>query len=264
MSAIRYDHLESKFAFTRAGRSDADVSVNAADLLHKDSMDEFLRLYAGRIKALEPAAAAAGFCTWFRIVPAIQQYAVSVCDTALDLSLSNISIELYWKDGWNWVSFKCGEPKEIGWSSGPREKWREEGLTWFYRDQVRPLVESVSASSGTNLGLLWGQFPPGFHYYVDQFLKEAEDEARRSIIEDDYRFLTQGLNGAVFGRKRNPFDVKVRWIDNPWNPGQPMRMKTSCCMFYRTEGGTMCYACPKMTDAEREERKAQQLAKAKG
>lgn len=263
MGMINFDVLESKLAVTRTGRSDADFSVNAADLLHKDNMDEFIRGYSSRIKALEPAAAAAGFCSWFRIVAVAQQYAVSVFDAALDLSLSNLAIQMYWKDGWNWVSFKLGEPRQFGFTQGTRERWREEVLTAFYREQVRPLIESIAASTGTNAGLLWGQFPSGFHYYIDQFLNEAENDTQRRQIEDDYQFLVRGLDGEVFGRTKNPFDVKIRLIDNPRDPGKPMRMKTTCCMFYRTEGGTLCYACPRMTDEEREARKAQMLAKAR-
>ena len=266
MSAIPWDVLESKFYLTRADRSDADLSVRAADLLDRSGMDEFIREYTVRIKALEPAAASAGFCGWFRVVAAAQQYAVSLWDAALDLSLSNLTIQMYRKDGWYWLSFKVEEPREFLYSpaAGTRERWREDVLTAFYRNEVRPLLESAAVSSGTNVGLLWGQFPSGFHYYFEQFLLAAENDERRRQIEEDYRFLIRGLGGEVFGRKRNPFDVKIRLIDNPHARGRPMAMKTSCCMFYRTEGGSMCYACPRMTDEEREGLKAAMLARAQG
>jgi len=267
MGAVHWDVLESKFYLTTEDHGGADLTARASDLLERSAMDEFIREYSARIKALEPAAASAGFCGWFRVVAAAQQYAVSLCDAALDLSLSNLTIQMYRKDGWYWVSFKVERPREFRYSpdAGTRERWREDVLTAFYRDEVRPLVESAAASSGTNAGLLWGQFPSGLHYYYEQFLLAAEnDPERRRRIEDDYRFLSRGLGGDVFGRKRNPFDVKIRLIDNPHAPGRPMAMKATCCMFYRTEGGSMCYACPRMTDEEREGLKAAMLARAQG
>ncbi len=264
MTSIDYELLERKFYITRTEKEDVVFSMKAAELLREKNMDRFLRAYIPALKALEPAAAGTGFCSWFRSVCLAQQYAVSLCDTALDFSLSNLTVQLYLKDGWTWFAFKLGEGREISAPSVGREAWRADVFTTFYRGQVRPLFEAVARSAQADVGQLWGQLPAGFRNYVDTAMQEAgDDAARREQVSDDYRFLSQELDGAVFGRKRNPFDVKWCMIENPRDPAKPLRMKASCCMFYRTEGGSYCLACPRMPAAEREARGAKRLAEAR-
>lgn len=258
--AIDYSLLENKYYLSPTEQENAVLTVRASDLLLKENMDLFIHDYMKLMKALEPAAAAAGFCSWFRAVCLAQQYAVSLCDTAIDLSLTNLTIQVYLRDQFLWVSFKYDVLRTHGPSAGEREVWREAVFTSFYRDQVRPLLEAFASSADLNVGQLWGQFPSGFDGAVEMFMIEAESEMQRTQIADDFYFLTHQLDASIFGRKKNPFDVKIRFIDNPRDPLKPMRMKASCCMFYRTEGGSYCYSCPRMTSQEREERKTKLLA----
>lgn len=265
MNTIDYNLLERKFSFFLASRPNGLFSMNAAELLKEENMDQLLHIYMPTIKAAAPDVAGTYFCSWFRSVCLVHQYAVSVCDAAMDLSLSNLDIQLYSRDGRCVFACVYRHPRQNMAPAGLRESWREEAFASFYGDQVRPLFESVSRSSGVNIGQLWGQLPSGFPSAIELFLQEANgDDGLRLRIEDDYRYLTGQLDGeGVCGRKRNPFDVKLRLVDNPYDPEKPYYMKTSCCLFHHTEGGYYCYTCPRLTAEEREERKAAMLAEAK-
>jgi len=260
MGAIDFKFLENRLFFTQHDISNAVLSIHAAELLHQDEMDRFIRAYMQIIKTDDPAAAGTYFFSWFRAVCLAQQYAVSVHDASLDLTLSNLTVQIYPKNNAYWFAFRCNDIREYHAPSGCRKTWLKEVFTSLYRDQVRPLIESVSRSARVNNGLLWGQFPTGFHHYLDLFQEHVGDDSKRRQIEDDYRFLRKELEGAVFGRKKNPFDAKIRLIENPWEPGKHLHMKTACCMYYRTEGGDYCYTCPRLTEAERDGRKAAILA----
>ena len=263
MDGIDFGFLENSLYFTQNDIRPAVLTVQAAELLHPAEMDRFIRTYMPLIKTDDPAVAGTFFCGWFRSVCLVQQYVVSVHDTSLDLSLSNLTVHLYPKNDRYGFAFRCNEMREFQAPPVLRKTWLKEVFTALYRDQVRPLVESVSRSTRANTGLLWGQFATGFHYYLNVFAERVGDGFRRRQIAEDYRFLREQLDGAVFGRKKNPFDVNVRYVDNPWEPGKPLPMKATCCMYYRTEGGDFCYTCPKLTEAERAERKAAILAELK-
>jgi ferric iron reductase protein FhuF len=260
MSIIDYEWLEKRLYFTQKEICNAVISINAAALLQQDEMDRFIQAYMQMIKTDDPVAAGTYFCGWFRAICLVQQFAVSVHNTSLDLSLSNITVQIYPNGDQYWFSFRCNDMRECQAPPGCRKTWLREVFTSLYRDQVRPLIDSVSRSTHADSGLLWGQFPTGFHYYLDLFMEHFPDDSKRKQIADDYRFLSEELEGAIFDRKKNPFDVKIRYIESPWEPGKLLHMKTACCMYYRTKGGDYCYTCPKLSEAERVKRKAAIIA----
>ncbi|MDF2715738.1 MAG: (2Fe-2S)-binding protein, partial [Paenibacillus sp.] len=133
--------------------------------------------------------------------------------------------------------------------------WLERVLTEFYEKTVRPVYETAAVIGGVDAGQMWGLLPTRFNYMTEQWLLAEESESIRAVISGDYAFLKHEMPAAVFGRNKNPLDVKIRWIEDLKDPCKQLRMKNVCCQYYRTEGGYYCYTCPRIKESEREERR---------
>ncbi|RXZ84807.1 (2Fe-2S)-binding protein [Paenibacillaceae bacterium] len=253
MAMLDFDTLEEKFGIRLLEASEAVYTVNAADLLNETHMRDFIAAYGPMMKALDDTAAAAYFSSWLSGIALAQQYMVSIYNTALDLSLANISVCLIPASGYTRIAFHLHQWRE---NEGPsaslaRGFWREAVLTEFYGETMRPLMERLSAVSGLHIGQLWGQLPTKFNYYMAAFQKITRRESQRKRLADDYEYLKQELDPAVFGRSKNPFDVKPRMIEHLLDASQQVRMKNSCCRYIHTENGDYCYTCPRLKEEER-------------
>ncbi|WP_407945781.1 (2Fe-2S)-binding protein [Paenibacillus puerhi] len=260
------DHalMQNKFYIRTAEPGQLLWSCPAAKLLKPDKMSRFLELYGQRIKALEPAAAAVYFGSWIGFLALGQQYAVSTYNQSLDLSLGSLDIQLFEQEGRTLFSFKLGQAGIVNApaEASEREDWLRTSFEALYGGTLRPLLESAAEAGGVAVGQLWGQFPTKFNYNMDFWLADALQEELRERIKEDYRYLREELPAEVFGRSKNPMDVKIRYIEDMKHPDKQVRIKNACCQFYRTEGGYYCYTCPRMKEEERAERREQARAAA--
>lgn len=264
MQQADFDKLERHFFTSRREMANVVWSGPASELLETAQMSSLIGVYARLIKAPDPAPAATYFSGWLCGPALAVQYAMSVWNKAFDLSLNNLTVQLYAQDGYHRFSFMLNRWAE---QDGPadeaaRAEWRGRVLQDVYGNTVRPLLEAVSAAAGVNVGQLWGQLPARFQYERDGWLKETEQELLRRRIADDFRFLTEQLDLQVFGRTKNPLGVKLRLIEDPFDPDRQVSMKSACCLYYRTEGGRYCYTCPRLKEAERADMRARLRAEA--
>ncbi|WP_158301567.1 (2Fe-2S)-binding protein [Paenibacillus mesophilus] len=232
-------------------------SVAAARLGDREVMEQLIEAYAPLIKALDRTAAATYFCNQFANACLALQYAVSVLGKSIDLSLDNMTVQLFAHEGKYGVAYKLDRWAEQAAPSDAMERrlWLERVLTDFYGKTVKPLYESAAVIGDVDAGQMWGLLPTRFNYMTEQWLLAEESESIRSAISDDYAFLKHEVPASVFGRSKNPLDVKIRWIEDLKDPCKQIRMKNVCCQYYRTEGGYYCYTCPRMKEADREERR---------
>lgn len=233
-------------------------SVPVSALPHGSAMEQLLEAYSPLMKALDRTAAATYFCANFGNVGMALQYAVSVHDVSFDLSPENITVQLVETEAGKFgVAFQLMRWSEQRAPAGGNERraWLADILSAFYSGTVRPVFESASKASGIHVAHLWGLLPTRFNYSAEQWMLAETDGTIRETIAGDYEFLTRQIDGEPFGRSRNPFDVKIRWIEDLKDPCKQMRMKNVCCLYYRTEGGRYCYTCPHMKESERAERR---------
>ncbi|AIQ58915.1 (2Fe-2S)-binding protein [Paenibacillus borealis] len=232
-------------------------SFAAIDLVQEQGMRAFVDTYGPLMKALDDKAAAAYFGGYLSNLALAVQYSVTGLSIVPDLSLMNLSIHLIPADGYCRIAFSLHEWKT---EQGPeaeqgREVWRNDVFARFYQETAGPLVRSISQVSGLSLGEIWGQMPSKFNYYVDSFAAGLTDPKMLNRIEADYGYLKDEMSAEVFQMPRNPFHVKVRRIESLTDPEQTVQMRNRCCMYYRTEGGRLCYTCPRMKEGERAERR---------
>jgi hypothetical protein len=257
-------HLEQFFQINRSTREDAVYTAPAVQLLDQRKMDEFVETFGILMKALDPAAAAAAIAAQFSYVGLALQVAASAFGHAPHLSLNNLTFEMIPQAARPLISFRIHE-----WSTDPvstagddcaRTKEFVQKLTDFYGNTVRPLFEALSRSASIDIGQLWGQLPTRFNYYLGLITEDPRFAFVRARIESDYALLKYAVDPDVFGRTRNPFDVKVTMIESLYDPDKQTRIKNVCCLYYRTEGGQYCYTCPRMKENDRAERRAEARA----
>jgi ferric iron reductase protein FhuF len=248
--------LEKNFYFGLTDREDALFSMSAAELLKPGEMKQFLRMYASCIKARELKPAAAYFCGWFGYVGMAQLYMLAVKNKQIDLSLANMTIQLYARDGHFLFAFKPDRWSErpLPESGKERSEQRLQALEQFYAHTVRPLFTAVSAAAEIGIGQLWGQLPARYSYCKDMLLALAGSADLQARIDGDFAALVHQLAPEVFGRKQNPFRVRIRLLEDLHDPARKIPIKSACCLYFMTEGGDYCYNCPKLKDEERKKR----------
>lgn len=253
-----FELLEQKFNVTLKNRDNAVFSMKAVEMIKPENMNQLLTVYSPLIKAIDNSPAAAYFCKLFSGAAMALQYMISVENKAANFSLENLTIQLYPKDGYYSFSYKVDR-----WSiqNGPsfnseRSDWLQQVYADFYGKTVKPLFESASKSGLIDMSLLWGQLPTYFNYYIE-LLTDSDVSTHKEQIIHDYEYLKYQVSPNVFGCKKNPFDVKIRMIEDLRDPNKQLRMKNVCCQFYRTGEERYCYTCPRMKEDEREARRCE-------
>ncbi|CAH1200400.1 hypothetical protein PAECIP111891_01738 [Paenibacillus allorhizoplanae] len=261
MSTSVQAYIAENYGVRMESHPDPLFTMAGQQLLTEKGMQEFLAAYSPLMKALEPAAAGAYLISRLGGLNAAMQYMVTH-DELFDLSPELWSLQLYRSEK-GFVEFRI-VLKELRKLSGPecghRSEWREEHLSHWYAGTIRPIVEAIAVAADMDIHHLWKIIPMRIRFIFEQWKQMNTSEEWHARYAEDHLFVTKELKGEVFGRLRNPLYAKVVTVDYPGYPGEPdtkIKLKTACCMYYRTEGGQYCYTCPRMKPQERDERKEQ-------
>ncbi|MEK5446220.1 (2Fe-2S)-binding protein [Paenibacillus sp. FSL R7-0331] len=234
-------------------------SFNAGDMADEAGMRAFIECYRPLIKGLDDKVAATYFAGAFGNIALAVQYALTVASAVPVVSLQRLSVHLIPADGYWRAAFSLGEwsfepaPAE----AGQRREWRNEQLIRFYRDTAAPMLSMLSRVTGLSGGEIWGQLPTKFNYYLEVFTSGGLPERLLNTLQDDYRYLCEEIPAEIFGLKKNPFRVQVRKLESLADPDKTVNMRNRCCLYYRTEGGSYCYTCPRLKEEERAVRRTE-------
>ncbi|MFE5323729.1 hypothetical protein ACFQ88_34130 [Paenibacillus sp. NPDC056579] len=253
----RFDaaYYDKQFYVTLEDKPDTMYGATLSSLLHQEGAASFIGTYAPLIKALETDVAGTYFASWFGAVCAAFQYSLWHDNAVASLSLDRVEVQLFKIEHRTGVAFRVNS-----WVAEPlpaenREAAVLAAMEAFYGQQVKPLLESVAEAAGINVGQLWGVMGTRMHYAMDRWLQEAQTDEERERVRQDFDTLFYSLEPEVFGRKKNPFDIRFRMMENPRIPGEQMRIKAVCCLAYKTDTGHgYCFTCPRLTESEREEK----------
>ncbi|AIQ18654.1 hypothetical protein H70357_19580 [Paenibacillus sp. FSL H7-0357] len=259
MNEAQIKDIGSKFDLYPSPPEEARYSFTAQDLINVEGIRAFVDCYGPLMKALDDKAVAAYFGGWFSSLALAVQYSVSLYSNVPVINLSNLRIHLIPASGYCRVAFSLNswvmEPAPA--DEQGRVTWRNKVFTEFYRNTASPLLRTMSAASGLRLGEIWGQLPSKFNYYIEMLAAGDSNKEFLIHVQDDYSYLRKGLAAEVFQLPRNPFDVEVRKIESLADPEQRVHMRNRCCLYYRTEGGSVCYTCPRLKEEERATRRAE-------
>ncbi|NOV01437.1 (2Fe-2S)-binding protein [Paenibacillus planticolens] len=261
MSSSLQHVIAEQFGVTTELHPQPLFAIAGSRLSSKTGMQELINAYSPLMKALEPAAAGAYVISRLGVLNNAMHFMLTK-DELIDLAPELWTLQIYQHDkGHAEFRYVLREIRPLeGPRAGERSVWREERLNNWYGIHIRPIVEATSLAAEMDITHLWKLFPMRLRYFFDNMKEQAGSEEEQLRIEEEWTFVSQSMSGQVFGRAGNPLQVKFIFLDYPGAPGEPdtqIRMKSACCMFYRTEGGYYCYTCPRMKPSEREERKAQ-------
>jgi ferric iron reductase protein FhuF len=253
--------IYEKYTIYQEPQPDTLYEIELWRLAEKEGAREFAEAYAPHIKALSLDVTATYFTANFTRVITAFHYALWHDGLHLDLTLRNLTVRIV-KHPKGFITLNFGLKKVQGTEVSLTDRKLQiiSMQTAFYREEVRPLLESLASVVGISVGMLWGVIPTYFQYYHDLWFDEPMNELQRMQLASDMEVLHQ-LSPVVFGRVKNPLVAKFRYMESPYEPGEQIRMKNTCCLAYKTEGGDYCITCPRLNDTERTRRIEEYKAK---
>jgi ferric iron reductase protein FhuF len=209
------------------------------------------------IKTSAPEASAVSVASGLGYLAYAQQYALSAYDCAIDLSLDNVDVHVFMRNGYTAVGYtlkRWGERIAPAPGSG-RDGWRQEALHETYSSTLLPILETASRVAAIPIRELWGQLSTGLRYYMRVWSERASSDCWRHALEENYRYLREELDPSAFGMKINPYRRDPILTEDAREPGKMIPLKSACCLYYKWEDGDYCFSCPRLKESERERRR---------
>jgi len=251
--------LEDSYDLTVNKRENLVFTCPAIDLLDEHKLKQLLDFYTPLVKGMDPSVGEVYMAGWFRGPMLGLIYTLSVLKQAPNLSLNNLTVQLYKAEYNNHeyyaVSFQLHNFEFISAPSATQQTaWVKDQIGRFFEHTIRPVFESIAKVGTLQSGMLWGQLPTSLAYGYDGMMEAEEDEHVKQNISNSFE-VVKTLDGAIFGRSKNPLDVKFRKTESLADKDKQVRMKSSCCLYYLVDGGYYCFTCPRLKESAREEQR---------
>lgn len=256
------DLLEDKFDLTAIKRENAVYSCPAADLLDAGKVKRLLENYTAMIKGKEQSVGEVYMAGWLRGPMLGLIYMLAVWNKAVSLSLDRLTVQIYKVEHNNKDYYRCeflvdrveleGGPED----SQKFEEWAKDKMSRFFEFTVRPVMESIASAGTLKAGMLWSQLPTSLEYGHELLMNSEESDTAKERAKRIYSII-KTLDGARFGRAKNPLDVNLRMTESMDDPNKQMRIKYACCLYYLVEDGYYCFTCPRIKENDRAERRAE-------
>ncbi|MEJ8305273.1 (2Fe-2S)-binding protein [Saccharibacillus sacchari] len=249
-----------QFYMSAEPKPDACAEATLAELSTREGAEPFLQAFADVLQAPNLQAAVTYFCSWFSGTVAASLYFPAVAGLRPDFSAQNLSAQLFRLEngGHSFNIVIHNRSAERAPTDNARDAWTVEGFQAFYGKTCRTLFENFAAVSGLAVGMIWAQLPGRLNYFAETWRTHPEIgpmlAPHRDRLEKAYEQL-KTLQPDTFGRKKNPFDLRFRYIEHPTDPSAQIQMRPSCCLYHTLPGAEYCYNCPKLTEKDRAERR---------
>ncbi|MFE6076457.1 (2Fe-2S)-binding protein [Paenibacillus sp. NPDC057886] len=245
---MEFKNFEDRFSITLHEPSHMLLAIPAKDLLHESNMLHLLDTYGPLIKSGERFVTAAFVCNWLASLCNGMQNMLFCGETFIyNLSLDNLIVQLYTDGHYPLISFKIKNTSRIHVPDQSREEWLINALNTFYREHVRPLLETLAKVVQINVLSLWGQVISTLYGHIEEEPPPLSGENSKGSI---HAILRNGLRVGTFGLQKNPFKIKLRYIEHPNDPNSQILVKSVCCLAYRLDAGFgYCYSCPRLKEA---------------
>ncbi|OUM08479.1 siderophore-iron reductase, Fe-S cluster protein [Pseudomonas syringae] len=172
-------------------------------------------------------------------------YALSVYDKGLILSLDNSVIEYAHDDGLWTSSMPLVDVTPAGHEPDAREAWREMIAGTLFRDLLQPLWETFNRVTGISRRILWENTAVRVYSLYDKRMDKVEDPTIRQRCEDDFDWLLNQADPALFGLSYNPLKHFRRPPTLLESEGKSIRFRRTCCFYYdASQPVEYCSTCP--------------------
>ncbi|WP_172193638.1 (2Fe-2S)-binding protein [Saccharibacillus qingshengii] len=261
-SMIEFDKnlLLPQFYMSAEPLEGAEMSASLAELSTPEGAESFLRVFADVLQAPDLQAAVTYFCSWYSGVVIASMYFPAAAGLRPEFSAANLSVQLFRLENGHSLNFVIGS--RLAQTAPPdeaeRDEWMREGLAKFYGQTCRPLFENFAARSGLAIGMIWAQLPGRADYFAQMWRSHPQFgpmlAPHRDRLEKIYEQM-KTLEPDLFGRKKNPFDLRFRYTPHLTHPTEQIQLRPSCCLYHMLPGAEYCYNCPKISEQDRAERR---------
>ncbi|WEK54788.1 MAG: IucA/IucC family C-terminal-domain containing protein [Candidatus Cohnella colombiensis] len=250
--------FERLFHISTNGAEAPEISVPLNELLESEAkMLQFLQKGKELVRGigLELAVSFTGLA--FLGIAVTKQVVMSQYDRILDLSPSNLTIQIECHNGYPNIVFKI---HHVRWTNLMMENRADAVITeWnqYFEQHFNPIIEHITAVAGLKPNLIWNQFGTRTAYVMNYFRENLPPDLPLQRLDEDFTLL-ETLPAQCFNRKRkNPFQHSPRFIDNPYDPGKQIMVRSACCLYDKRDNGVKCYNCPRLKEDDRAEKRAQ-------
>ncbi|MGG1637186.1 (2Fe-2S)-binding protein [Paenibacillus sp. NRS-1760] len=266
MNEALFAMLEDSYDLTVNKRENLLFTCPAIDLLDENKLKQLLAFYTPLVKGMDPSVGEVYMAGWFRGPMLGLLYTLSVLKQAPDLSLNNLTVQIYKAEYNNHeyiaVSFYLHNSEFV---AAPlpleeQEMWIKDKISSLFEHTIRPVFDLIAKVGTLKVGMLWSQLPTSLEYGYDRMLSaEADEQVKQSIVT--HFKMVKSLDGEVFGRSKNPLDVKFRMTESLGDKDKQVRLKAACCLYYLVDGGYYCYTCPRVKESVRVEQREEYRCK---
>ncbi|NLP53103.1 (2Fe-2S)-binding protein [Bacillus sp. RO1] len=243
-----WDQMTCFFYMSNQEKVDVVWECRISELGDPEILQKLLDIYGEGIKATTKDVTVMYLAGWFGYLCGSMHFLSS---DGWKVTPENIKLQLYKNQrGTILISFVV-HSEDID-EKGDRE-WVEE----FYKDIMNPVYKQMHSKSDSNHLLhMWYQATHSLYWISDRMKHSSLPEKYKLQYEKNVEKFKGGNPLSCMGMNtaKHPYAKKLIFIDNPWDLNDPMPLKPSCCLAYQTEGGHLCYTCPRMKKSERQEK----------
>lgn len=170
-------------------------------------------------------------------------YAMSAFDKGLSLAPDNCLIE-YGHDGRLWTSsMPLHDLSPIGYAEGKRSAWRETLVRTLFAELLAPLWQSLTRVGKISPRILWENTAVRVYSLYERRMAEIESPSARQRCAEDFDWLLNRADPALFGLDHNPLQRFRRPLTQL--NGREVRLRRTCCLYYKTtDRFEYCGTCP--------------------
>ncbi|MBD1380781.1 (2Fe-2S)-binding protein [Metabacillus arenae] len=228
-----------KFRLTTSQTS-SSLSIQLDQLYDKQQLIEYLQKAGSRMNTNNNLVSASMLTKRYGFFAALNLYAITMWDKALNVSTKNISLETVDEDP-VWLPGFFFKDLSVDIALDNRGSWRDEKLTLLFKENIYPLIMEISKTVKLSRLIMWENIALYIIWMYETLLKRETDQDLIEKIKNDFHYIMHEAPGEVFGPyHKNPLSKYFQINDL-----NEERMRKTCCLYYLTsEKGTRCKTCP--------------------
>jgi ferric iron reductase protein FhuF len=218
-------------------QTNSPLSIRLDRLFEDSVLIDYVAKVRDRLGAANDAVAASMLIKRYSFLVAMSLYAMSVWNKRLVLSPEQIWMETD-DHAAMWMPTFRFEKLEAEVCTSCRSQWREETVLRLFAKHVFPLITKLQKTTKISSYILWENIAVYIYWIYETLLNDEAIAHIHPRLRDDFRFLVYEAGGELFGTpQHNP-------LKRFWKGNTSVKQRTTCCLYYQTEGGTHCHTCP--------------------
>ncbi|WP_274363027.1 IucA/IucC family C-terminal-domain containing protein [Paenibacillus thermotolerans] len=209
------------------------LAVDAAAFLTDEGARSILEVAERALNCGKPKVTASQFTKWYCRTHCISfLHSLSVEDMPVRAALEDIEL-LFPGDPPFAINEKGAAPLPSR-ASASRNEMRDAALHSLFAGNFSLVFNALIRLTGIRSDILWDNAAVYIHHFYRTWMEEASDDGRMRIIKEDYDYITQTAEAALFGDE---------YTVNPLF-GSCAPFRNTCCLRVQIPGANKCKGCP--------------------